>query len=220
MKCAKSRNSKNLRSASGSLGTGPGCRSASSETIRGEAEPTWWTCSSALGSPVMKSARVTHRSLSPQLLEQVVAELLDRPAVLEHLAVQQDRRRALHTGVIGRLGRSHDPVVARIGLDRVPHVGLRGPGLDREVGELGALRERPGLAGLVLVEQIVELLRDVGAGLVEHDRERAGGADGVARGVAAAEQVEGAVLHLDLAVGGQLGEVVPRVLLEVTAEGA
>ena len=56
MKCAKSRNSKNSRSSSGSLGTVPGCRSASSLTIRGDAEPTWWTCSSALGRPAMKAA--------------------------------------------------------------------------------------------------------------------------------------------------------------------
>ena len=34
-----------------------GCRAASSATMRGEAEPTWCTCSSALGSPAMKSVR-------------------------------------------------------------------------------------------------------------------------------------------------------------------
>ena len=39
MKCPKSRNSKNVRSSSRSLGTVPGWRSASSETIRGDAEP-------------------------------------------------------------------------------------------------------------------------------------------------------------------------------------
>src|SRR3954468_12491616 len=69
MKWAKSRNSKKLRSASRSLGTVPGCRSASSETIRGDAEPTWWTCSSALGRRAMKSDRLIRRSLSAELVE-------------------------------------------------------------------------------------------------------------------------------------------------------
>jgi hypothetical protein len=59
MKCAKSRKAKNSRSLSGSAGTTPGWRAASSLTIRGLAEPTWWTWSSALGSPAMKSVRVT-----------------------------------------------------------------------------------------------------------------------------------------------------------------
>src|SRR6478735_7998124 len=96
MKCAKSRNSKNSRSASGSLGTVPGWRSASSETIRGEAEPTWWTWSSALGRREMKLPRddgvVTRRSLSLQLRDQVLGELLRRPAVLDDLVVEHDRR--------------------------------------------------------------------------------------------------------------------------------
>ena len=54
MKCAKSRNVKNSLSASRSLGTpASGWRAASSETIRGDADPTWWTCSSAFGRPAM-----------------------------------------------------------------------------------------------------------------------------------------------------------------------
>ena len=58
-KCAKSRNAKNSRSRSGSLGTGPsGWRSASRDTISGEAEPTWCTWSSALGRPAMNVSRV------------------------------------------------------------------------------------------------------------------------------------------------------------------
>src|SRR3954469_25375391 len=57
MKWAKSRNSKNAASASGSLGPTPGCRSPSWATARGDAEPTWWTCSSALGRPAMKVDR-------------------------------------------------------------------------------------------------------------------------------------------------------------------
>ena len=56
MKWAKSVNVKKSARASGSVGTWEsGWRAASSETIRGEAEPTWWTCSSALGSPAMKA---------------------------------------------------------------------------------------------------------------------------------------------------------------------
>ncbi len=57
MKCSKSRNAKYFASSSGSLGTTPGWRSASSATIRGDAEPTWWTCSSAFGIRAMKAAR-------------------------------------------------------------------------------------------------------------------------------------------------------------------
>ena len=49
-------------SEAGSLGTVPGCRSASSETMRGEADPMWCTWSSALGSRAMKSAEITRRS--------------------------------------------------------------------------------------------------------------------------------------------------------------
>src|SRR3546814_95914 len=57
MKCAKSRKAKKSFNSSGSLGTVPGCLSAKVLTIRGEAEPTWCTCSSALGRPAMKADR-------------------------------------------------------------------------------------------------------------------------------------------------------------------
>ena len=64
MKWAKSRKVKNSRSASRSDGTpAAGWRAASSETIRGDADPTWWTCSSALGRPAMKDWRLTPRSV-------------------------------------------------------------------------------------------------------------------------------------------------------------
>src|SRR5947208_13445682 len=57
MKCAKSRKVKYSASLSASAGTpAAGCRAASSATMRGEAEPTWCTCSSAFGRPAMKSA--------------------------------------------------------------------------------------------------------------------------------------------------------------------
>src|SRR3954447_23959596 len=60
MKCAKSLNTKYSASFSASGGTGvlPACRAASSATMRGEAEPTWWTWSSAFGRPLMKSDSV------------------------------------------------------------------------------------------------------------------------------------------------------------------
>ena len=65
MKCAKSRNVKNCLSSSRSLGTpASGWRAASSETIRGDADPTWCTCSSALGRPAMKDWRLTPGSVS------------------------------------------------------------------------------------------------------------------------------------------------------------
>ena len=58
MKCAKSVKVKKRASASGSCGTGlSGWRPASSATIRGDADPTWCTCSSALGRPATKALR-------------------------------------------------------------------------------------------------------------------------------------------------------------------
>src|SRR4051794_30572206 len=116
MKCAKSRNSKKSRRASGSLGTVPGCRSASSLTMRGEAEPTWCTCSSALGSPAMKEPSevrsvVIRRMMSLQLRDQRLGELVHGPTVLVDLAVEQHRRRALDAGVRGGLGRLGHPVL-------------------------------------------------------------------------------------------------------------
>ena len=58
MKWAKSVKVKKRARASGSCGTGlSGCRPASSATIRGDADPTWCTCSSALGRPAMKEVR-------------------------------------------------------------------------------------------------------------------------------------------------------------------
>lgn len=58
MKCAKSVKVKYSASAAGSTGTfdRPRWRAASSATTRGEAEPTWWTCSSALGIPAMNAS--------------------------------------------------------------------------------------------------------------------------------------------------------------------
>ncbi len=56
MNFAKSVKVKYSASAAGSVGTGEsGCRAASSATIRGDADPTWWTCSSAFGNPARNS---------------------------------------------------------------------------------------------------------------------------------------------------------------------
>lgn len=58
MKCPKSVKVKKSAIASGSVGTlESGWWAASSATMRGEADPTWWTWSSALGSPAMKGCR-------------------------------------------------------------------------------------------------------------------------------------------------------------------
>src|SRR3954468_9042893 len=181
MKCAKSRNAKKSRSRSGSLGTVPGWRSASSLTIRGEAEPTWCTCSSALGRPATNEASgeprvvgsvVIRRMMSGDLPEQRLGELVHGAAVLVDLAVEQHGRRALHPGVRGRLRGLLDPVLLRQVLDRAPHVLLVGARPDGEVDELVVGEERPGLLGLVLVEQVVQLLGGLGPVLVEHHGER------------------------------------------------
>jgi hypothetical protein len=56
MNFAKSVKVKYSASSAGSAGTGDsGCRAASSATIRGDADPTWWTCSSAFGRPARNS---------------------------------------------------------------------------------------------------------------------------------------------------------------------
>src|SRR6478735_11608235 len=219
-KCAKSRNSKNRRSSSGSLGTVPGCLSASSDTMRGDAEPTWWTCSSALGSRAMKSESIRGSSQALlQLGDQVVREIVDGRPGLEDLAVEEDGRRALHSGLLRCGGGRRHPVRTLVVLDRGSYGVLVGTRLDGEVGELGALRERAGLVGLVLEEQVVELLGDLGRRLVQDDRECAGGPVGVAL-LAVAQEVERPVLDLHLAVVGELGQVVAGPLLELTAVGA
>ncbi len=60
MKWAKSVKVKYSASSAASGGTGvdPACRAASAATVCGDAEPTWWTCSSAFGRPAMKSVRL------------------------------------------------------------------------------------------------------------------------------------------------------------------
>src|SRR3954447_16219099 len=109
-KWAKSRNSKNLLSCSRSLGTVPGCRAASSLTMRADADPTWWTWSSALGRPRMNCSRCgangpdaaeVMRSLNS--LDEVVRHILDGPSVGELLAVEQDRGRRVDAQLQGRL---------------------------------------------------------------------------------------------------------------------
>src|SRR3954452_8336549 len=142
MKWPKSRNSKKRRSSSGSLGTEPGCRSASSETIRGEAEPTWCTCSSALGRWAMKSAVTevggTRRSSQAllELRDQVLRDVFLGASVLEHLAVEQHRGRARDPGGCRRLGSLADPCLPGVVDDGMAHGSVLSPGLDRQVGEL------------------------------------------------------------------------------------
>src|SRR6478609_9473257 len=102
MKWPKSRKAKNSASSSGSLGTTPGCREASSETIRGEADPTWCTCSSALGRRAMKSVSADMAPSMSALGDEVlhlVRHLRGRP--LEHLVVDHDGRCPLDVGLAG-----------------------------------------------------------------------------------------------------------------------
>ena len=113
--------------------------------MRGEAEPTWCTCSSALGSRAMKSARsgrwsvvdgrqacqraLTSRRRSVSRL----STMSETERALERLAVDEHGRRALHA----RLGRRRVGGVDERGvvglLHRVEHravgdAGLLGPG--------------------------------------------------------------------------------------------
>src|ERR687893_2306351 len=94
MKCGKSSKTKKSRSASGSSGTVPGCRAASSATIRGDAEPTWCTCSSALGRPAMKSITASscqRRSNVPRSAETPGGcRLLGQPAQCQQQWFGQD----------------------------------------------------------------------------------------------------------------------------------
>src|SRR5689334_4178104 len=152
MKCAKSRNSKNSASASGSLGTLPGCRSASSETIRGDAEPTWCTCSSALGRPVMKSVRLTRANLADCVLDRR-HDLRHRAR--GHLPVDVHRRRTGDVLLRHHLGCRGEEVRVP-GLERGLDVGVVTAGLLDEAEDL-ALRNAAGrgLVGLVVVEQVV-----------------------------------------------------------------
>ena len=151
--------------SSGSLGHAcPGCRAASSATIRGEAEPTWWTCSSALGRPAMKSAEAhAAQSVSAAADDGSAPSSSSSPAVaVEQLAVDQDRRGAVDAGLRRRLGgrvptQSLERQVLDAGRGRRP----RRRRLDGQVDQLVVVGERSGLGRLVRVEQVVELLGDL-----------------------------------------------------------
>ena len=204
MKCAKSRNSKNRRSSSGSLGTVPGWRAASSETIRGDAEPTWWTCSSALGRPAMKSARasrpaVCHRTCHCSCVDQVLGDLVHGPAVLEDLAVEQDRRGALDAGVLGGLGRVGDPAACRPRSRCASRTSASSaPASTARSTRSSSSGNGPDSLGWFSKSRSWNFLATSGPDSLEHDRERAGRALGVVADPA--EQVERAVLDLHLAV--------------------
>src|SRR5688572_18901176 len=77
MKWAKSVKVKYDASRSGSAGTGevPSCLAASSATIRGDADPTWWTCSSAFGSPATKPSMVPDVGVSSVVMRETLVRL-------------------------------------------------------------------------------------------------------------------------------------------------
>src|ERR671912_117675 len=155
MKWAKSRKVKNSRSSARSLGTpASGWRAASSETIRGDADPTWWTCSSALGRPAMKDWRLTPGSVpeapSAARAEHPRGDVVDGQALsLDDLSVDEHRRGGVDVGI--------------------------GPGLARPLDELVAVGEGARLRRLVVEEQVVELLGDLWTRLVEDHGEGVGG---------------------------------------------
>src|ERR671910_3400620 len=122
MKCGKSSKTKKSRSASGSLGTVPGCRAASSATIRGEADPTWCTCSSALGRPAMKS-------ITPLILSAEASRrrgLLSQPTQCEQQRLGQHRaeHHIAHRG--GGRVRGHGRQLERRDLLHVVAIELEG----------------------------------------------------------------------------------------------
>src|SRR5918993_2965371 len=140
MKWAKSRKVKNSRSSARSRGTpASGWRAASSETIRGDADPTWWTCSSALGRPVMKSWRLTPRSVpagvSAARTDHGGGDVGERLA-LDLLPVHEDRRRRVDALLRRRLSGRLDPALEGHVLDPRAYVRLGRAGLDGPLDEL------------------------------------------------------------------------------------
>src|SRR6478609_5528458 len=222
MKWAKSRKVKNSRSASRSDGTpAAGWRAASSETIRGDADPTWWTCNSALGRPAMKDWRLTPGSVPEETsaagADHRLRDLGDGLA-LDRLAVDEHRGGGVDAGLGGGVARGVDPPLERHVLDAGTYVGLGRAGLDGPRDQLVLVRERPRLRRLVVVEQVVELLGHVGTGLVEHDGE---GVGRLRRVVAdPLEERQRAVLDVDVARLDRGVELVADGLLELAAERA
>src|SRR6478672_11674177 len=173
MKWAKSRNVKNCLRSSRSLGTpASGWRAASSETIRGDADPTWCTCSSALGRPAMKDWRLTPGSVSA---DHLLGDIGDRePVALDLLPVDEHRRGRVDPRLGRRVLGGGDPALELHVLDAGAYVGLGGACLHGQVDEVVLAREGTVLVRLVVEQQVVELLGDLGARGVQDDRERVG----------------------------------------------
>ena len=115
-----------------------------------------------------------------QLGDQVVGDLVHGPAVLEDLAVEQDRRGAAARRRRWRPWSRWSPSPR----PRWPRCrrGRRTPSAPASTARSTSSSSSgngPRLVRLVLEEQVVELLGDLGAGLVQHDREGAGGPGGV-----------------------------------------
>ncbi len=167
MKCAKSRNSKNSRSCVRvARHRRPGGARPARDDDPGEAEPTWWTCSSALGRPAMNvveghagDCAVGMRLAGRELLEPV-GQVLDR-APVERLAVDEHRRRAVAPRPSRRTSgpRAKNAGVRRARARRAPSGRSRRPCRRQRPQRRDAGLVRGLLGGLVLVEQVVELQR-------------------------------------------------------------
>ena len=134
---------------------GAGWRAASSETIRGDADPTWCTWISALGRPATKDVRgsrpgsVSGRRARP-LGRSATSAACDQPSMVcpstcspstSTVGVRVDP-------VLGRrVGGRVDPLLERQVLDARAHGGLGRAGLDGQVDQLVVVGNRPSSAG-------------------------------------------------------------------------
>ena len=195
MKCAKSRNSKNSRSSSGSLGTVPGWRAASSATIRGEAEPTWWTCSSALGRPPTKSVE---QPAHVDAVHQPFCPISDHDAAVRRTPRRREPSWRVTPSFDRRLGGVDDPLLEGVSSMSARTAASSAPAstatsISLVVGSWPVVLRR-----LVLVEQVVERLGVLGAGR-RPDTAKALAAGRSTRELG--EERDGPVLDEDLAVG-------------------
>ena len=102
---SRSRGTRRTRGARrGRWGPSPGGGSGSSLTIRADAEPTWWTCSSALGRSRMKRARGRADRLGGHGVREppstrLAAQIVGGRVSAEQLAVEERGGRAVHAEV-------------------------------------------------------------------------------------------------------------------------
>ncbi len=218
MKCAKSRKAKKSASPSGSLGTTPGCRSASSETMRGDAEPTWCTCSSALGRREMKPASadmaLSMSAPSGSTAGSRSATSTAAPEV-EPLPVQEDRRRQHHTGGAGGFACRLEERGVRGARAPPLTTPLSAPASTAHASSSASLGAGARGAGLAVEEQLVKPHRLLGVPCWRTAAQASRASPGVAL-----SQMERAVLHQHIPLRRFHLEKVPRRDLEVPARCA